>query len=165
MSMKTRIRICKWEKFNDIIEDRVNKISMDVFLSLLENTHNKLYLYKKIYNPDFTFGYYKKSFKNTIDNYLDLPVKEKTDESYPLKSYSIVCSTVEEDEIGTTFLVFPFKESLFTIKEGENYFKGYWRDKIKWLEKFDENELWTEDDCILIKKSIWDKIRNSYNLK
>ncbi len=160
MAMKTRIRICKWEKFNDIIEDRINKISMDEFLSLLENTHNNIFIYKKIYNPDFTFGYFKKSFKNTIDNYLDLPIKEKTDVSYPKKSYSIVCSTEEEDEIGTTYLVFPFKESLFTIKEGEEYYKGYWRDKIKWLEKFSKNELWTEDDCILIKKSIWDNIKS-----
>lgn len=163
--MIPRIRFCKWEKFNDINEDRINKISIDNFLSLLKNTHNNIYIYKKIYNPDFTFGYYKKSYKNSIDKYLELPIKEKVDTTYPNKSYSIVCSTKEENEIGTTFLVFPFKESLFTIKEGENYFKGYWRDKIKWLDKFNENELWTEDECILIKKSIWDEIKKSYTLK
>lgn len=162
--MKPRIRICKWEKFNDIIENRVEKITLENFLSLLRNTNNNIFVYKKIYNPDFTFGYYKKSIKK-IDDYLELPIKEKTDDSYPKKNYSLVCSTHEEEEIGTTFLVFPFKESLFTIKEDENYYKGYWKDKIKWLEKFDKNELWTEDDCILIKKSIWDRIKKENNIK
>jgi hypothetical protein len=163
--MKTKIRVCKWEKFNDIIEDRINKISINEFITHLNYTHNNIYLYKKIYNPNFTFGYFQKKYKNVVDNYLDFTLKENTDASYPKKNFSLVCSTREEDEIGTTFLVFPFKESLFTIKEGEDYFKGFWKDKIKWLEKFEENELWTENDCILVKKSIWDKVKLAYNLK
>lgn len=159
--MKTRIRIYKWEKFNDLIEDRVHKIDMKHFVSLLERTHNNVYLHKNIYNPTFSFGYFNKTYKNTVDNYLDLPIKEKTDDSYPKKNYSLTCSINEENEIGTAFLVFPFKESLFTIKEKENYYKGYWKDKIKWLESFPNCELWTENECILIKKSIWENLSKS----
>ena len=101
-----------------------------------------------------------KSFKNNIDDYLNLSILEKTDISYPKRNYSLVCSPKNDEEIGTSFLVFPYKESLFTIKENDNYYKGYWKDKIKWLDKFKENELWTENECILIKKSIWDNILN-----
>jgi len=159
--MKQRIRICKWDKFNDIIEDRIDKITMDDFLSLLETkSHNSLFVYKKIYQPNFTFGYFKKSYKH-IDSYIDLRLTEKNDVTYPRRTHSIVCSTKEEDELGTTFLVFPFKESLFTIKQGEDCLKGYWKDKIKWLEKFSNNELWTDNDCLLIKKSIWDNLKLS----
>jgi hypothetical protein len=165
--MGTKIRICKLEKIDNIVEDRVQKISLECFLSLLKNTYKNFFVYKEIYNPEFIYGYYKKTLKKTSDNYLglDTVTKDEINMSYPKKNFSLVCSTHEENELGTTFLVFPFKNSFFAIKEGDKYFKGYWSDKIKWLEKFDKNELWTEDDCILIKKSAWVNIKNEYRLK
>ncbi len=63
-----KIRICKWEKFNDIVENRIHKLDMNSFITMLSKTHNNIYLYKKIYEPDFTFGYYNKSYKNNIEH-------------------------------------------------------------------------------------------------
>ncbi len=155
------LKICKYEQFNEMVEYRVKRITSDKFDELLEKTNQENFLYKKIYNPTFTFGIFKKSYKQAIDSHINTPLIERTDSSYPKKSYSLVCSTTEENSMGTTFLVFPLKESLFAIKESEDYFKGYWKDKIKWLEKFKDNQLWTENDCILIKKKVWDdKFRN-----
>ena len=151
-----KMKICKWDKFNDINEDRITNISISEFFSLLKKTHNNIFLYKQIYNPTFICGYFNKSFKNNIDDYLNLSILEKTDISYPKRNYSLVCSPKNDEEIGTSFLVFPYKESLFTIKENDNYYKGYWRDKIKWMDKIQDNELWTEDECLLIQKSVWD---------
>jgi hypothetical protein len=160
-----KIRICKWEKFNDVVENRIHKLEMNNFISLLEKTHNNIFLYKKIYEPDFTFGYYNKSYKSNIDDYLNLSnqLKEKTDITYPKKSHSLVCNINEEVDldIGTTFLVFPFKDSLFTINDNGEYYKGYWKDKIKWLDKFNNSELWTENECILVKKTTWEKIKKN----
>lgn len=161
--MKPKIRFCKIEKFNDIIEERIKDIDKEIFLSLLQNTHQNKFLYKKIYAPNFSYGYFERKYKPRIDDYFNL-TNENNYEDFPNKNYSLVCSTIEENEIGTTFLVFPFKESLFTIKESDNYFKGYWRDKIKWLDKLKNNEIWTEDSCILIKKSIWINFKKDYKI-
>ena len=63
------MRICKWDKFNDIIEDRINRITITEFLSLLEKSHNNIFLYKQIYNPNFICGYFNKSYKNNIEDF------------------------------------------------------------------------------------------------
>ena len=144
------------------MENRIQTISELKFISLLKYTNNKCYIYKKIYEPTFNYGVYEKSFKTTSDEYVEYSNKNDIDidTSFPIKDYSLVCSTNEEildsdNNLGVIFLVFPYKDALFTIKSKNEYYKGFWSDKIVWLERFTKNELWTEDKCILIEKSIW----------
>lgn len=160
------MRIFKWDRFNDIIENRIKKIDMNTFKSLLENCHNydKNVLYKKIYNPDFETGIFNKSFKKHDFFNSDEPLIDNT---YPQKNTSLVCTSehVLDDDDTTLFVVLPYKESLFTIQKNDSFFKGYWKDKIQWIEKFNENKLWTESNCLLIKKDIWDYFTINENNK
>ncbi len=154
------MRIFKWDRFNDIIESRVEKIDMKTFESLLENCHNydTNVLYKKIYSPNFEIGIFNKSLK--VNEFFNKTSTLNIDESFPCKDESLVCTTehVLEDDDTTLFVVLPYRESLFTIKNKDDYFKGYWKDKIQWVEKFNENKLWTDSNCLLIRKDIWDSI-------
>jgi hypothetical protein len=161
----SNMRIFKWDRFNDIIENRIKKIDLKKFKSLLENCHNynSTTLYKKIYQPDFEIGLFEKSVKIT-ENYINKNNDTSNiDESFPDRNYSLVCSTenLMEDDDTTLFVVLPYKESLFTIKSNEGYLKGYWKDKIKWIEKFNENKVWTDSTCLLIRKDIWDSMNES----
>ena len=160
------MRIFKWDRFNDIIENRVKKIDMNTFETLLENCYkyNSNVLYKKIYNPNFEIGIFNKSLK--INEYVnDEPLN--IDSSFPSKNTSLVCTTehVLEDDDTTLFVVLPYRESLFTIKNKNDYYKGYWKDKIQWVEKFNENKLWTESNCLLIRKDIWDSFSINEDLE
>ena len=97
--------------------------------------------------------------------------------SYPLRNESLVCYNYLEDvdeHLGETFLIFPFKNSLFTIApereynydpEIDKYRKGYWSDKIMWLDNLNEREMWTDSPCLIIKKSLWDSWNNIYTRK
>ena len=165
MKSSNKMRIFKWDRFNDIIENRINDIDLQEFKSLLENCHNynQNLLYKKIYQPTFSIGIFNKSFKIT-ENYINKPQEgDSIDESFPNKNYSLVCTTesLMEDDDTTLFVVLPYKESLFTIKNSSGYVKGYWRDKIKWIESFNENKVWTESTCLLIRKDIWEEMNEN----
>lgn len=160
------INICKIDSLNNIIETRIEPIIEQKFISLLRHSNNKNYIYKNIHEPSFSYGVYDKSYKSSNDEYvLHRNGDTEIDTSFPEKEYSLVCSTNDDNNIlGTTFLVFPFKDALFTIKHKDDYLKGFWSDKIVWLDRFKRNELWTEDKCILIEKSIWfEKLQHLYN--
>ena len=155
------MRIFKWDRFNDIVEKRINKIDRSDFLNMLENCYDyeDNVLYKKIYQSDFDYGIFEKSLK------LNENINSSThllDDTYPNVNYSLVCNSKELDDYSDidTYVVLPFKESLFTIedKNGNKHYKGYWKDKIKWLDKYNENKVWTESKCLLIKKDIWDSL-------
>ena len=159
------MRIFKWDRFNDIVENRINEIDINKFNSLLENCHNynETLLYKKIYQPDFSIGIFEKSVKIS-ENFLNKKFDTtKIDETFPDKDYSLVCTTenVMEDDDTTLFVVLPYKESLFTIKNSSGYVKGYWKDKIKWIESFNENKVWTDSTCLLIRKDIWEGLNET----
>jgi hypothetical protein len=161
------MRIFKWDVFNDVVENRVQKIGESKFKSLLENCHNydSTLLYKKIYQPNFEIGIFEKSVK-IIENSTNKPQKnDNVDEPYPNKNYSLVCNTTnamdDNNDGSTLFVVLPYRESLFTIKSDDTYVKGYWKDNIKWIEKFNENKVWTESTCLLIRKDIWDSMNES----
>ena len=126
------MRIFKWDKFNDIVEDRIVSIDVNEFNDLKENCISGNMLYKKIYQPEFEIGLFNKSHKT--NHYIKENIN--VDYTYPKKDYSLVCTSLNEScDISTTFIVLPFKESLFTIKDNDTFLKGYWKDKIKWLEK------------------------------
>ena len=164
------MKIFKWDRWTDIKEDRVEPIGLNMFKKFLkENCYSDKYLMKKIYEPDFSIGIYKKSKKIGERYYPGAKTFESNSKwkSYPLRENSLVCYNYEENSEGITFLVFPFKNSLFTIspvKEScyiqdiSRYNKGYWADKLKWMENLNDREMWTESNCLVIEKSIYDKL-------
>lgn len=170
--------ICQWEKWVDLKEDRIIPINKDIFYSMNDrytHTNTNFFLYKKIHNPTFNIGVFFKS-KKSVSEYLK---KEEIQQfptelwrSFPIRDESLVCYNYLEDvddHIGETYLVFPFKNSLFTIAperefnydpEVSKYTKGYWSDKIMWLDNLNDRELWTDSPCIIIKKSLWDSMNH-----
>ena len=164
------MKIFRWDRWTDLKEDRINSIDISEFKTLLEqNCYTDKFLYKKIYDPDFEVGLYKKSKKITENYYKNKPevTDKKSWNSFPLRENSLVCYNYEEQSEGKTFLVFPIKNSLFTIsplKEScydldiNRYNKGYWSNDIKWLENLDKREIWTESDCLVIDKETYHSI-------
>lgn len=177
------ISICHWNKWLDIKEDRIIPLNKSMFTDMLNEHTNinncPIFLYKKIYKPSFDIGVFFKSKKSVLvseSEYLTINTDFFLSESeswktFPMRTESLVCYNYLEDvdeHIGETFIVFPFKNSLFTIapereynyteyQEIDKYKKGYWSDKIKWLDGLTEREMWTDSPCIIIKKSLWDK--------
>jgi hypothetical protein len=160
--------IFRWDRWTDKKEDRIDSISIDEFKCLLEEKcHLNKFLYKKIYQPKFKIGMFNKTTKIT-ESYLTNNIKNTLkDENFPLRENSLVCYNYIEKGEGKLFLVFPFKESLFTISPlqeslhasiVDEYKKGYWKDKVRWLDNLKMNELWTDGNCILIEKHMWDKL-------
>ena len=163
------MKICRWDRWTDIKEDRIDSIDIQEFKKILkEKCHTDQHLYKKIYQPKFKQGIFSKSLKVT-ESYFGKKqtTNEDTWKAYPIREYSLTCYNYEESGEGVTYLVFPFKDSLFTIspvKESshdgvvDNYKKGYWKDNIKWLEQLNERELWTESDCLVIEQELYNSI-------
>ena len=164
------MNIFRWNRWIDIKEDRINSIDVKSFKNLLENNCNaNIFLHKKIYEPNFKIGIFQKSKKIVENYYKPSPMfnDEKNWKSFPLRENSLVCYNYEEDSEGKDFLIFPYKKSLFIIspiKEScydlniNRYNKGYWSDKIQWLDDLDEREMWTDSDCLVIEKDLYDKI-------
>lgn len=160
--------IFRWDRWIDKKEERIDKIDLELFQTILEENCNKnKFLYKKIYQPNFKLGLFTKKKKIT-ESYFSKNIKHTLkDENFPLRENSLVCYNYIEKGEGDLFIVFPFKKSLFTISPLhesshkmiiENYKKGYWVDKIKWLDTLKETEMWTDNNCLIIKKTIWDNI-------
>lgn len=150
-----KLKMCRLEMINNIMENRITKLNENVFQSLLKNTNKDLYIFKKILNDDFNFGLFENKDTININDYKYDDNDLNIDYSYPNKETSLVCSTYETDTIGTTYIVLPYKDAFFTIKDKDNYLKGFWSEKVIWLNKFTKNELWTNDKCLLIKKDLF----------
>lgn len=150
-----KLKMCRLEMINNLMENRITKLDETSFKSLLNNTIKDLFIFKKFLNDDFDYGLFEN--KNVINindyNYIDNDLN--IDYSYPNKETTLVCSTNEIDSIGTTYIVLPYKDAFFTIKDKDNYLKGFWTEKVIWLNKFNKNELWTNDKCLLIKKDLF----------
>jgi len=159
--------IFKWDRWLDKTENRISTIDLKTFKILLEkNCFKNKFIHKKIYQPTFKIGFFKKCRKIT-ESYFSTYIKNTiNDNTYPLRENSLVCYNYIENGDGVDFLIFPYKDSLFTISplkesshiQTQEYKKGYWKDRIKWLENLSENELWTDGNCLIIEKKIYDKI-------
>lgn len=161
------MKIYSYDRWNDLNEERINPLNKDKFLELLSkyahNNHN-VFLYKKIINPKTKMGIFYKSVKQ-FESHLNLNNTSKNLKGFPDRETSLVCYNYIEKEEGETFIIFPFKSSLFTIdskidinESDDCYKKGYWVDKIKWLENIGECEMWTDSPCLIISKSEWNKL-------
>lgn len=165
------MNIFNFDRWNDLNEDRITPIGLEKFNELLNkyaHTNQNVFLYKKIINPKTKVGVFFKTTKQFENHVNELKTGEKQEwNGFPLRDMSLVCYNYIEKEEGETFVIFPFKSSLFTISpkkewdidvNSENCNKGYWTDKIKWLENLDQRELWTESPCLIISKKLWDSL-------
>jgi hypothetical protein len=165
--------LIQWEKWINLNEDRIQTLSINEFVYLYEtythiNKNNKKMLYKTIYNPTFKMGIFKRERKKLEI----LDEKDIKDFRFCKKNFiptfndSLVCELYTNEQINNnikTFIVFPFKNSLFAIKDTNNnkLNKAYWKDKIQWLNNIKENMLlWTDSNCLLIEKELYDKLKN-----
>lgn len=164
------MEIFKWEKWNDMREERILPLDLNDFKDLLEKEgyqYKDQHLFKKIYKPNFEYGVFYKSIKK-LEKYESFNfINSIPDNTYPDRINSLVCFSDKEDEnLGVDFIVLPFKEALFTInklyKGGkmDNLKKGFWKRKIKWFENMEKTELWTDSPCLLIREDLWVKLKN-----
>jgi hypothetical protein len=161
--------IYDYDKWDGMNENRVTPITLARFEELMRmycHANTDLIMYKTIVEPSFKLGFFFKS-KKKVDSYFQDMVKMKTsltDASFPSRDESILCyNYLDEDEVGVAFVVIPFLNSMFAISSTsgapdslENCKKGYWKGEVKWFEKLQHRELWTDFPCLLIEKDIWD---------
>lgn len=136
-----------YDEWVEVNEERITKISLKKFTELYEKYahNNNQILYKRIHNPDFTIGLFKKDadYSTSLQ-----PIKEK----------SLTCLQNDKHIPNTElFIVVPFKGALFSILHREELKKGYWKDRIEWLNTLQEKELWTESSCLLIHEKVWNE--------
>ena len=163
------MEIFKWKQWNDMREDRISPITLEQFEELLtKECHNfeTHVLYKKIYKPEFDYGFFSKARKK-IELY-NVFENNNLDKTYPTRNNSLVCFKEKDNEIlGEGFIILPYKNSLFTIDKinNERYInKGYWSNNIKWYDAIKNADLWTDSNCLLIKESLWINIINKLKI-
>lgn len=162
------MNIYNFDRWNDLNEERIEPLSTEKFQELLKkyaHSNQNLFLYKKIINPKTKVGIFLKSTKQFESHINELKSGKKQEwNGFPSRDMSLVCYNYIEEEEGETFIVFPFKASLFTISpnkewnselQSEDCNKGYWTDKIKWLDKLNNREMWTESPCLIISEKLW----------
>jgi hypothetical protein len=162
------MNIYNFDRWNDLNEERITPISLDKFKELMNkyaHSNQNVFLYKKIINPKSKIGIFYTTTKQFENHIKELKSGEKQEwYGFPQRELSLVCYNYVEKEEGETFIVFPFKSSLFTISSkkewdnevtSENCNKGYWTDKIKWMENLDHREFWTESPCLIISEKTW----------